>query len=118
MTRRTAQFKALSKIVLSCALVVPLSLAHAETPEQSGARVFLANCAACHKAPGVDGSPLLGDATAWKDRMAGGRDALYTSAIKGFTGYYVMPAKGGNAALSDAEVKAAVDYLLNNSGVH
>jgi cytochrome c5 len=34
--------------------------------------------------------------------------ALYNSALKGKN---AMPAKGGNASLSDADVKAAVDYL-------
>ena len=37
-----------------------------------------------------------------------GIDALYTSALKGKA---AMPAKGGNTALSDADVKAAVDYM-------
>jgi cytochrome c5 len=35
-------------------------------------------------------------------------DGLYATALKGKG---AMPAKGGNASLSDAEVKAAVDYM-------
>ena len=35
-------------------------------------------------------------------------DALYTTAIKGKG---AMPPKGGNTALADADVKAAVDYM-------
>ena len=35
-------------------------------------------------------------------------DALYASALKGKN---AMPPKGGNMSLSDADVKAAVDYL-------
>ena len=43
-----------------------------------------------------------------------GIDVLYASAINGYTGELgMMPAKGGNPALSDEEVKAAVDYIIN-----
>jgi cytochrome c5 len=41
---------------------------------------------------------------------------LYDHAIKGFTGKAgVMPPKGGNAALKDADVKAAVDYMVSKA---
>ena len=72
-------------------------------------------CMACHAA-GVAGAPKLGDKAAWKDRIAQGNDTLYTHAIKGFTGKKgMMPAKGGNMSLSDADVKASVDYMVGQS---
>jgi len=72
-------------------------------------------CMACHAA-GVAGAPKLGDKAAWKDRVAQGNDTLYTHAIKGFTGKKgMMPAKGGNTSLSDADVKAAVDFMVGKS---
>ena len=72
-------------------------------------------CMACHAA-GVAGAPKLGDKAAWKDRVAQGNDTLYTHALKGFTGKKgMMPAKGGNTSLSDADVKAAVDFMVGKS---
>lgn len=71
-----------------------------------------ASCGACHNA-GVAGAPTFADASAWTDRIAKGIDALYENAIKGYQGSAgYMPAKGGNAALSDDSVKAAVDYMV------
>ena len=64
---------------------------------------------ACHAA-GVANAPKLGDKAAWAPRIAKGKPVLYDHAVKGFNN--VMPAKGGNASLSDADVKAAVDYML------
>jgi cytochrome c5 len=66
-------------------------------------------CAACH-ATGVAGAPKAGDKGAWAPRIQSGANALYTSALKGKG---AMPPKGGNASLSDDEVKAAVDYLAS-----
>jgi cytochrome c5 len=81
----------------------------------SGQKVYEGTCIACHGA-GIAGAPKFGDATAWKKRLAKGVTALYTSAIKGLQGSTgVMPPKGGNAGLSDAEVKAAVDYIVAKS---
>jgi cytochrome c5 len=52
----------------------------------------------------------------WAKRIAKGLDTLYASAINGVQGNAgVMPAKGGNPALSNAEVKAAVDYIVAQS---
>jgi cytochrome c5 len=72
-------------------------------------------CMACHAA-GVAGAPKLGDKAAWGPRIAQGNDTLYTHAIKGFQGKKgFMPAKGGNASLADADVKAAVDFMVGQS---
>lgn len=69
----------------------------------------------CHAA-GVAGAPKPGDKADWGPRIAQGKDTLYKHAIEGFTGAKgMMPAKGGAANLSDADVKAAVDYMADKS---
>ncbi|RYY90710.1 MAG: cytochrome c5 family protein, partial [Comamonadaceae bacterium] len=56
------------------------------------------------------------DKADWGPRIAQGNDTLYEHAIKGFQGKKgVMPAKGGNTALPDADVKAAVDYMVSQA---
>lgn len=77
----------------------------------NGKAVFEANCAVCH-VPGVANAPKFGDKAAWAPRIETGIDNLYRSALNGKN---IMPAKGGNAALADAEVKAAVDYMVSQS---
>ncbi len=72
-----------------------------------GKKIFESTCVVCHGA-GIAGAPKAGDKAAWAPRLKAGMDALYASALKGKG---AMPAKGGNNALADAEVKAAVDYL-------
>ena len=64
-------------------------------------------CMACHTT-GAAGAPKLGDKAAWAPRLAQGKDAMYAAAIKGKG---AMPPKGGNPAIPDDAVKAAVDYL-------
>jgi cytochrome c5 len=78
----------------------------------SGEAVFNQTCQVCHGA-GVAGAPKLGDKADWGPRLAEGKDTLYQHAIAGYTGKKgVMPPKGGNTALPDADVKAAVDYMM------
>ena len=73
-------------------------------------------CFACHAA-GIAGAPKQGDKEAWAARLDQGNDALYDHAINGFTGAGgMMPAKGGRVDLSDDDVKAAVDYMLEAVG--
>jgi len=75
----------------------------------AGKSTYDATCAACH-ASGVAGAPKFGDKAAWAPRIAQGLPALHASALKGKG---AMPAKGGNAALPDDAVKAAVDYMAS-----
>lgn len=72
-----------------------------------GKSVYDASCAACHAA-GVAGAPKTGDKAAWAPRMKTGIDAMTAAVIKGKG---AMPPKGGNTALPDADIKAAVEYL-------
>ena len=78
----------------------------------SGEKISQVNCILCH-GTGVMGAPKIGDAAQWEARIAQGKDKLIDHAIKGIN---MMPAKGGNAALSDEEVAAAVIWMANQSG--
>lgn len=74
-----------------------------------GKSVYDSACMVCHAA-GVAGAPKAGDKAAWAPRLKTGMEALYTTALKGKN---AMPPKGGNLSLADADVKAAVDYLVS-----
>ena len=89
----------------------------AEVSALSGDQVYAKVCIACHGGA-IPGIPALGDVAAWAPRLAKGLEILYGHAIDGYEGGasgLPMPARGGNADLSDEEVKAAVDYLLSQS---
>ena len=78
-----------------------------------GKKIYDTTCVACH-GPGIAGAPKFGDKSAWTARIAEGNNTLYTHAIQGFQGKGgVMPPKGGNTTLADADVKAAVDYMVS-----
>ena len=81
----------------------------------NGESVYNGLCVSCHGIAALAAMiPQAGDAAAWEPRIKKGIDVLYASAINGYTGELgMMPAKGGNPALSDEEVKAAVDYIIN-----
>ena len=74
-----------------------------------GKSIFDTTCMACH-ATGAAGAPKIGDKTAWAPRLKEGMPTVYGIAMKGKG---AMPPKGGNATLSEADVKAAVDYMVS-----
>ena len=81
--------------------------AGAKTADAGGKGTYDTVCTACHAA-GVAGAPKFGDKAAWAPRIAEGKPAMYNIALHGKG---AMPPKGGNPALSDDAVKAAVDYM-------
>lgn len=76
-----------------------------------GEKVFTTTCQACHGA-GVLGAPKFGDKALWAPRIAQGMDTLHNNALNGIR---MMPPRGGNAALKDDEVIAAVDYMVSKA---
>ena len=78
---------------------------------KSAEQIVQTVCTACH-GTGLLNSPKIGDKAGWAPRIAQGVEALYKSALNGKN---AMPARGGNPALSDAEIKSAVDYLVKQA---
>ena len=74
-----------------------------------GKAVYDSACFACH-ATGAAGAPKLGDKALWGPRIATGMDALMQSALNGKN---AMPPKGGRMDLSDDQIKAAIQYMVD-----
>jgi cytochrome c5 len=89
------------------AAAAPAGAPAAPAKAADGKTTYDTVCMACHTT-GAAGAPKLGDKAAWAPRLAQGKDAMYAAALKGKG---AMPPKGGNTAISDDAVKAAVDYL-------
>lgn len=78
-----------------------------------GAVIYNQLCGACHT-NGAGGAPTL-DQAHWGPRLAKGVDTLVKHAIEGFQGDAgLMPARGGNPSLSDAQVEASVKWMIDN----
>lgn len=94
------------------AATVIAAAAPAAPENEAGKKVYGIACATCHAA-GVAGAPKPGDKADWQPRIAQGTEVLYKHALEGFTGAKgMMPAKGGQPNLPDADVKTAVDYMV------
>lgn len=89
-----------------------------DDPElEAGRRVWTGTCIDCHST-GLGGAPLIGNETLWGPRLAKGLDVLFEHALQGFYGDVgEMPARGGNAELTDDEVRAAVRFMTSRVGV-
>lgn len=79
--------------------------------DPAGEKLYNTVCVACHAA-GVAGAPKLGDKAAWEPRIARGLDALVKTAI---SGKGAMPPKGGAIQATDAEIRAAVQFMVSKS---
>lgn len=81
-----------------------------------GKTIFDHLCTSCHTA-GIAGAPKLGDKAMWAPRIAEGLDTLIKHATEGYHGPdgNFMPPKGGNPALTDEQVKAAVTWIVGQA---
>lgn len=103
----------MKKVVTIAATVALMSVATGAFA--NGEKTYKTACIACH-GTGAAGAPKMGDKAAWAPRIKKGSDTLHTHALKGFKGSKgFMPAKGGRMDMSDADVKAAVDYMVSHS---
>ena len=83
--------------------------AASEPAAGDGEAVYNSACVACHLA-GVAGAPKLGDKAAWEGRLSVGEDALVQSVVKGKG---AMPPKAGNPSLTEEQIRAAVQHMVN-----
>ncbi len=94
--------------VAAPAVVTPKPVA----AKMTGPQVYNAACQACH-ATGVGGAPVLGAGDQWGARIDQGRDTLNVHVLEGYQGEAgYMPPKGGRLDLSDEEILAALDFML------
>lgn len=98
--------------VLLAGALMMADFARAQPAERSGKAVYEAQCSKCH-ATGVDGAPKVDDRAAWIPRMKGGLNATVRSAARG---HGKMPARGGVADLTDAELRAAILHMFYPAG--
>lgn len=101
----------MKRFAVNAVAVAMVLLAPIGANAKDGGVVYAQACALCH-ANGVGGAPKLTDKAEWGKRAAQGRDAMVTAVIKGKG---AMPPKGGNASLSEDDVKAAVDHMLDKA---
>jgi cytochrome c5 len=98
----------------ACAFIF-LALAACSTPDArsaySGEEAYRLACARCHD-DGANGAPRIDDRDAWVGRSWLWEAVLFEHAKNG---YNEMPAKGGKAALDDAAVERAVEYMLGRT---
>jgi len=82
--------------------------ADTQTASADGQKIYQTSCQACHAA-GAAGAPKLGDKEAWAPRIAKGNDALLLSVKNGLK---AMPPKGACMGCSEDELRAAMEYML------
>lgn len=79
-------------------------------PDHSeGMAIVKSNCKVCH-GPGINGAPIIGNKKMWLPRIEQGLETLVSHAMNG---YGLMPAKGGNDALTEAEITKAIGYMMS-----
>ena len=100
------------KLLLATLTVIGLMLgtsgACASERMEDGAKAYAKNCAECHD-NGMFGAPVTGRPADWEDRSHLWEAVLFEHARMG---YLKMPAKGGNAEMTDYSVEAAAEYML------
>lgn len=83
---------------------------------EAGRRVWRETCRPCH-GTGLAGAPRIEDRDAWAPRIEKGMDVLLEHALHGYQGPSgtEMPARGGNADLTDEQVAAALAFVVSRS---
>lgn len=74
-----------------------------------GMAIVKSNCKVCH-AQGINGAPIIGNKKMWLPRIEQGMESLVSHAMNG---YGLMPAKGGNVALTEEDITKAIGYMIS-----
>lgn len=94
------------QILIPALLLCTATAIHAATPQTQ----YAERCAHCHT-PGISDAPKLGDRAEWTKRLRPGMKLLYQAAIEGVPNTTMAP-RGGHRDVSDADVRAIVDFMV------
>ncbi|GAB1261579.1 c-type cytochrome [Aurantivibrio plasticivorans] len=92
-----------------CGLLLLIGCDKTDPDIIAGETIVNQNCKVCH-APGLNNAPVLGNKVMWKPRAEQGLETLVQHASNG---YGLMPAKGGNEALTELEITQGIKYMLS-----
>lgn len=109
LPRRRAREMLIALAATGGMLAIAAPGAMAQGKIRSGEQVVKSVCFACHET-GKGGAPRIGDRDAWIPRLKQGVDNLVYAAIRGHDG---MPPRGGQANLTDGEIRSAILYMFN-----
>jgi len=101
----------MNKILFAGVVGLALSIAGAANADDKGKEIYDSKCSLCH-AQGVAGAPKFSNKDDWAPRIAKGEDELMKSVLNGKN---AMPPKGTCMDCSDADLKAAMEYMISNS---
>ena len=113
LARMEERIQPVGQVITDPSKLLEVAAAAPARAPMSGEQIVTRVCGACH-GTGVLNAPKIGDKAEWSKRKAAGMSALLASSIKGKN---QMPPRGGDASLSDAEVKAAVEQMLKQTGL-
>lgn len=113
LARLQERIKPVGQVITDEKMLLAAAPPAAARAPMTGEQIVGKVCSACH-GTGVLGAPKIGDKGEWGKRKAVGLAALVASAIKGKNS---MPPRGGDASLSDDEMKAAIQEMLKKTGV-
>ena len=83
-------------------------------PARTGAQVYAYRCGSCHERT-TQGAPFPEDRLEWEQRLQQGMDVLVQHVQDGYK--ELMPPRGGCLNCSDNELKGAIIYILERSGI-
>jgi len=113
LARMEERIQPVGQVITDPAKLLEVAAAGPARAPMTGEQIVGKVCSACH-GTGVLNAPKIGDKAEWSKRKAVGMAALLASSIKGKN---QMPPRGGDASLSDDEMKAAIGHMLKQSGV-
>jgi len=101
----------MKKVIAAVVTGACVLMAGVAQADDAGKNIYDTKCFLCHAA-GVAGAPKFGDKEAWAPRIAKGTDALMHTVMNGLN---AMPPKGTCMDCSEADLKAAMEYMVSNA---
>ena len=108
------------RVALALISLVLANIAMADPAQiATGEQLYNQTCVACHGPTGKGAIPGVADLSKPDGSLAKSDDALFKSISEGFQSpgaAFAMPAKGGNPALTEGDIRALLAYIRSVFG--